>query len=620
MMGQKKVWFFFGTIFLVFGIELFCFDEIEEIRAQQSMDIMNYRKAVAGFEEVLLKNPDRKGIRTKMAFCHLRLEEKERAIELLNDELIRFPEEPEALILLSFVRYSQENIEEALKVCHRYTPVFEEILREKRKRLGQEYGLTKKNEKIFRVKLQEENPNYGLPYVILGLEQKKKAVYDRAQRYFEQAIQAGYDSVLCYCHLIDIELEQKNWTQALVRARRAQQAAGMEAEFYFLIGYAYDKYGKAKYALSSLKKAIELKPYFVEAIKNLGIVTYNQDRLDEAKPLFERVLKLVPYDFEVKFLLERLEKKQLIEDETQKPQLSRAFIEEMEPTFKHRNETDMDFVLDTVIRSVSSLVRLGELNSAIGLINKFLEVNDHWAGLDYNLALVYNMKDERLNALKHAWIASSIKKNFRDAHDLVGNVYFKLEEYDFALRSYKRVIEIDKTDAMGYYNLGCTYSAIGDDAKAEENWKRAIHFEVIKAKEGADEISDDELRASLVVVGRQVIFNSRMSLGFMYGNQKKWDQALEQFLMALEVDADRAELHYELGKVYLKKHDIEKAKKHFEKYLYLGGDKAKDVQKLLEKIKENYDINTERCSSFSGMGWGAGRMIGLFNLFISSDS
>jgi tetratricopeptide (TPR) repeat protein len=463
--------------------------------------------------------------------------------------------------------------------------VFEEILKEKRKEVGREYGLTKKNEKIFATKLQQENPNYGLPYFILGLEQKNRAVYDRAKRYFEQAVQAGYDPVASYCHLIDIELLQDNWTQALVRARRAQQAAGMEAEFYFLTGYAYDGYGRAKYAISSLKKAIELKPYLVEAIKNLGIVTYNEGQLDEARPLLERVLKFVPYDFDAKFLLERVEKKQLIKDETQKPRLSRAFIAEMKPTFKHRIESNMDFVLDTLTRSVLSLVRLGELHAAIGLINRFLEINDHWPGLDYNLALVYNMRDEMLNALKHAWIAASIKKNFRDAHDLIGNIYFKLEEYDLALPAYKKVVSIDKTDSMGYYNLGCTFSAIGDDRKAEENWKRAIHFEVIRGKEDPGKISKDELSASLIVVGRRVVFNSRMSLGRLYLHQKEWDKAMEEFQRALELDPDQAEPHYELGKISLEKNDVEKAKNHFDKYLYLGGEREKEVRDLLDKIK-----------------------------------
>ena len=566
-------------------------EDIVEQKAQQNMDIMNYRMAISGFEHVILKEPNRKGIRTKMAFCHFRLEENDRAIELLNEELMQFPDDPEALILLSFVFYQQENVEEALKVCHRYIPVFDEILKKKKKSLGKEYRATKENEKIFSIKLQQENPNYGLPHFILGLEQKKKGVYDRAKDYFEQAIQAGYDPITCYCLLIDIELEQSNWTQALVRARRAQQAAGTEAEFYFLIGYAYDRYGKPKYAISSLKKSIELKPSLVEAMKNLGIVTYNQGQFSESKLLLEHVLKLVPYDFETKFLLERVEKKHSIKDEERKPRLSKTIIEEIKPEFKHRIESDLDFVLDTMTRSVVSFVRLGELNAAIGLTNRFLEVNDHWPGLDYNLALVYNMKGEMFNSLKHAWIAVGIKKNFRDAHDLLGNIYFKLGENDSAIRAYKTVVSIDKTDAMGYYNLACTYAAIGDDAKAEENWKRAIHFEVIKDEESVDEISEDELSASLIVVGRRVVFHSHMSLGQMYMNQKKWDKALEQFLMALDLDADQSELHYELGKTYLEKEDVARAKVHFEKYLFLGGEKEKEVQDLLDKIKDKTEVN-----------------------------
>jgi len=585
-MGRTYLGLFLLACFMGLALSQVYSEDITEKKAQQNMDIMNYRMATSGFEQVMLKKPNRKGIRTKMAFCHFRLEENDRAIELLNEELMQFPDDPEALILLSFVFYQQENVEEALKVCHRYIPVFDEILKKKKKSMGKEYGLTKENEKVFSIKLQQENPNYGLPHFILGLEQKKKGVYDRAKDYFEQAIQAGYDQVACYCQLIDIELEQSNWTQALVRARKAQQAAGTEAEFYFLIGYAYDGYGRTKYAISSLKKSIELKPYMVEAIKNLGIVTYNQGQFNESKPLLERILKLVPYDFETKFLLERVEKKQTIKEEGKKPRMSKTIIEEIKPTFKHRIESDLDFVLDTMNRSVVSLVRLGELDSAIGLINRYLEFNDHWPGLDYNLALVYNMKGEMLNALKHAWITVGIKKNFRDAHDLLGNIYFKLGENDSAIRAYKNVISIDKTDAMGYYNLACTYAAIGDDAKAEENWKRAIHFEVIKDEKGEDEILEDELSASLIVVGRRVVFHSYMSLGQIYVNQKKWDKALEQFLMALDLDEDQSELHYELGKTYLEKDDVARAKVHFEKYLYLGGEKENEVQDLLNKIKK----------------------------------
>jgi len=561
------------------------------------MDIMNYTQAISAFEQVLVSEPNKKGIRTKMAFCHFRLEQYEKAVDLLSEELVHFPNDLSALILLGFVYYQQGIMEETLKAYHRYAPIFEEYIKQKRKDVGKDYGLTKDNEKLFTVKLQDENPNYGLPFYILGLDQKKMSADDEAKEYFERAIQAGYGPVACYCQLIDIELEQNNWTQALVRARRAQQAAGNKSEFYFLIGYAYNKFEKPKYAISSLKKSIELKPYLVEAMKNLGIVHCNQGQFNEAKPLLERVLKLMPYDFETKFLLERVGKEQTIHGDGEKPKLSKTIIAEKTPKFRYKIESDTDYVLDIINRSAISLVRLGELDSAIGLLQRFLDINDHWPGIDYNLALVYNMKKDLLNALEHAWIAVDIKKNFRDAYDLIGNIYFKLEDYEDALHGYESVVSIDKTDALGYYNLACTYAAIGEDAKAEANWKKAIHFEIIKSQEDRDKLSEDELKASLVVVSRRVVFHSRMSLGKMYANQKKWDKALEQFQIALELDEDQPELHFEIGKIYLENGDAAKARAHFEKYLYLGGEREKEVQSLLDKIKGEIESEHENIYS-----------------------
>jgi len=82
-----------------------------------------------------------------------------------------------------------------------------------------------------------------------------------------------------------------------------------------------------------------------------------------------------------------------------------------------------------------------------------------------------------------------------------------------------------------------------------------------------------------------------MSMGQLYVNKKKWDKALEQFQLALDLDADQSEPHYELGKIYLEKEDVERAKTHFEKYLYLGGEKEKEVQDLMDKIKGVEKIN-----------------------------
>jgi tetratricopeptide (TPR) repeat protein len=121
--------------------------------------------------------------------------------------------------------------------------------------------------------------------------------------------------------------------------------------------------------------------------------------------------------------------------------------------------------------------------------------------------------------------------------------------------------------------------------RAEESWLNAIRNEKNKRAKNRDEISDDELSFSLVVVGRRVAFKSYESLGQLYRSQKLWDKALKQFRFALELEPNRSELHYEIGKVHMERKNISEAIKSFEKYVYFGGSKEEEVKRILDNLK-----------------------------------
>jgi hypothetical protein len=70
---------------------------------------------------------------------------------------------------------------------------------------------------------------------------------------------------------------------------------------------------------------------------------------------------------------------------------------------------------------------------------------------------------------------------------------------------------------MGYYNLRCTYWAIDDKKNAEIEWKDAIKYEEeMKRVEKSDEVSEDQLDVSLIVLYRPVAFQAHKSLGRLY--------------------------------------------------------------------------------------------------------
>ncbi|MEE9390598.1 MAG: tetratricopeptide repeat protein, partial [Candidatus Aminicenantaceae bacterium] len=63
------------------------------------------------------------------------------------------------------------------------------------------------------------------------------------------------------------------------------------------------------------------------------------------------------------------------------------------------------------------------------------------------------------------------------------------------------------------------------------------------------------------------------------------DKALEEFENAIALEPSDPESYYEAGIILLAQKNTTKAVMYFEKYLYLGGERGDEVQKLLKKIK-----------------------------------
>lgn len=144
---------------------------------------------------------------------------------------------------------------------------------------------------------------------------------------------------------------------------------------------------------------------------------------------------------------------------------------------------------------------------------------------------------------------------------------------------------------MAHYNLGCTYWALDDWENAEKEWKKAIRYEkAAKEREERAEVSKDQLSVSLLVLKRPASFRAHKGLGWLYLNRNLSDKALKEFKKAIELEPSDPESYYELGKIYQEKsvrdeRYIEEAIFHFEKYLYLGGEKEKEVKEILKSLK-----------------------------------
>jgi len=101
------------------------------------------------------------------------------------------------------------------------------------------------------------------------------------------------------------------------------------------------------------------------------------------------------------------------------------------------------------------------LAEAAQALRNFLDLYDLSPSLNYNLAQLDNSMERWPEALRYGLRGIELQKNPRVAHDLVGNVLFKIRALEDSAVFYRR--------ALAYHNLGCAHRALKEDVEVERN-------------------------------------------------------------------------------------------------------------------------------------------------------
>jgi len=74
-----------------------------------------------------------------------------------------------------------------------------------------------------------------------------------------------------------------------------------------------------------------------------------------------------------------------------------------------------------------------------------------------------------------------------------------------------------------------------------------------------------------------------MSLGEAYSQMGRYEEVVESYKQAIEIDADRAQAHYRLAKTYLKMGDKDLALEEYEILKTLNEELANEIFLLLQQ-------------------------------------
>ena len=118
------------------------------------------------------------------------------------------------------------------------------------------------------------------------------------------------------------------------------------------------------------------------------------------------------------------------------------------------------------------------------------------------------------------------------------------EDYQGAIASFQKVLEINPESAEAHFNIGFAHSKLGHTAEAEAAYQKAIEYDPSTVE-------------------------AYVELSSIYSGEQKWAEALEMLKKAVEIQPNDTRYQYNLGAVALNSGNMDVAEAAFRKILEL---------------------------------------------------
>ncbi|ODS33147.1 MAG: hypothetical protein SCARUB_01703 [Candidatus Scalindua rubra] len=183
-----------------------------------------------------------------------------------------------------------------------------------------------------------------------------------------------------------------------------------------------------------------------------------------------------------------------------------------------------------------------------------------------------------------------------DHYNELGVNYINNGQYEYAIKTLKRAIKLNPSNAEAHFNLGRAYDGKGMNEKAKAQFSLSFNIDsetfdecVKKYKEKTDyefvdtqhlnELGNAYLEKAMfdeaIYAFEKVLLidpedlHAHYSLGTIYSKKGIYDKAIDEFMSAIEADQGMPEAHYNLGLVYYKQGMFERAVSEYKTALTL---------------------------------------------------
>ncbi|MBI2995988.1 MAG: tetratricopeptide repeat protein [Candidatus Melainabacteria bacterium] len=234
--------------------------------------------------------------------------------------------------------------------------------------------------------------------------------------------------------------------------------------------------------------------------------------------------------------------------------------------------------------------------------NVLLSIGDIY----YILYLREGQRTDDINKAIDSYKKSLELKETSKGHIKLGDGLLALKDVALAIEHYKKAIQLDPAsqDALGanvrgwnevvrlaplvadnHVGLALALQMKKDFTNAEEEFNQALKLDPENelAQKSLENLSKEKLKAQ----------SSQIAEGALkLQTEGRFDEAIEQYVKAIELNPQDSKLHYNVGTAFQAKDDFEHAEKAYKKALGLdpGSEKAKSALELLAKQANNKKV------------------------------
>ncbi len=219
-------------------------------------------------------------------------------------------------------------------------------------------------------------------------------------------------------------------------------------------------------------------------------------------------------------------------------------------------------------KAIYNLVKIGYIYSGQEKELELLESNQQKIMEHYNLGLAFlltEMYDEAMREFKH--IVEMDKTN-TTANFYIGLIYFRTGNYEEALKAFEEILKLGVNNVALFNNIALTLEKLENFERADEFYERGIKLNPENAKLLANYgilsyfqnlLSDAEEKLQMALKINSKLNYARFYLALVYLENGKINNAINEFLEVTKKDPAIWQVYYNIGHIYINLEKYESA-------------------------------------------------------------